>query len=45
MDVKKLDELIEYLKCEEKQYNELADNLRVHMDIDYIYSIMRDALV
>ena len=23
MDVKKLDELIEYLKCEEKQYNEL----------------------
>ncbi len=35
----------DYAAFKEKQYNELADNLRVHMDIDYIYSIMRDALV
>ncbi|MCI7322896.1 MAG: cobyric acid synthase [Lachnospiraceae bacterium] len=35
----------DYAAFKEKQYNELADILRVHMDIDYIYSIMRDALV
>ena len=35
----------DYAAFKEKQYDELAENLRAHMDIDYIYSIMREASV
>lgn len=35
----------DYAAFKEKQYEELAGTLREHMDMDYIYSIMREAAI
>lgn len=37
--------VMDYQQFKEKQYDELADTLRQHLDMDYIYGILREAKV
>ena len=35
----------DYAAFKEAQYDRLADGLRVHMDMEYVYSILREAKI
>ena len=42
---KEMKEHYDYAAFKELQYDRLADGLRAHMDMEYVYSILREAKI